>query len=34
MIDNPNASATKKTHLIRPRPLKMPDTEQMEGMWS
>ncbi|KAL4226361.1 mRNA-decapping enzyme 1B [Mactra antiquata] len=27
MIDNPNASATKTTNIIRPQPLKMPDTD-------
>ncbi|KAH3892425.1 hypothetical protein DPMN_016543 [Dreissena polymorpha] len=32
MIDNPNASATKTSSgLIRPRPLKMPDSEQNEA---
>ena len=31
MIDNPNASATKKSNLIRPMPLKMPETEQQDG---
>ncbi|XP_060595922.1 mRNA-decapping enzyme 1B-like isoform X2 [Ruditapes philippinarum] len=30
MIDNPNASATKSTNLIRPQPLKMPDSEATE----
>lgn len=30
MIDNPNASATKTSHLIRPRPLKMPDSDTVQ----
>ena len=30
MIDNPNASATKSTNLIRPQPLKMPDSEAVD----
>lgn len=30
MIDNPNASATKSTDIIRPQPLKMPETEARE----
>lgn len=28
MIDNPNAAATKANNIIRPMPLKMPDSEQ------
>lgn len=28
MIDNPNAAATKVNNIIRPMPLKMPDSEQ------
>ncbi|XP_045164747.2 mRNA-decapping enzyme 1A-like [Mercenaria mercenaria] len=30
MIDNPNAAATKSNNLIRPQPLKMPDTDAVD----
>ena len=34
MIDNPNAAATKVNNIIRPMPLKMPDSEpSMMGNW-